>query len=148
MRTYILKNVDDQALDHLINERGVPSNIGLYYGVRKGGRKILELVKAGAHVDADKAKAVYTHTRQLRSGEVVVHKYYELKDVIVYNRLNHAKYHRLLLAFSRRKLNDAAQLGGDLKSATLNDADIAKILGFSRGEMLCKYGKHEYQQLG
>ena len=144
MKRYELKEVSDKALDHLTNSKGKPSTVGIYYGKRVGGRKLLELVKAGSHIDADKAKAVYTHERTLRSGEVVKHKYYELAEVIVYNRLNHAKYHRLLLAFSRRKLMDTAQLGLDPKCAMLNDQDIAKILEFSRGEMLCKYGKHEY----
>lgn len=146
MKRYELKEVSDKAVDHLPSQKGGGhlSTVGLYYGKRVGGRKLLELVKAGAHIDADKAEAVYTHERTLRSGEVVKHKYYELKDVIVYNRLNHAKYHRLILQYSRMKLRDTATFGLDPKLAMLTDKDIAKVLEFSRGELLCYYGKNQY----
>ena len=145
MKTYWLPDwFKGKADDHLTNQRGVPSNIGLYYTKRVKGRKILELVRAGSHIDADKATAVYLHDHTTRSGEVIRQKYYELKEVIVYNRLNHAKYHRLILQYSRMKLRDTATFGLDPKLAMLTDADIAKVLEFSRGELLCRYGKSEY----
>ena len=144
MKRYELKDIGDKALDHLKNEKGEASNIGIFYGKRVRGRKILELVKAGAHVDITGVTAAYTATKQLRNGEIVKQTFYELKEVVVYNRINHARYHRLLLQLSRRKLVDTSQLGLDPSMAMLNDADIARILEFSRGEILCRYGISEY----
>ena len=147
MKVYELPaDFDGKADDHIPSQRkdGKLSNIGIYYTKRVGGRKVLELVRAGAHIDADKATAVYTHEHTFRTGETVKHKYYELKDVIVYNRINHAKYHRLILQYSRMKLRDTATFGLDPKLAMLTDKDIAKVLEFSRGELLCYYGKNQY----
>ena len=62
----------------------------------------------------------------------------------MYNRINHAKYHRLLLQLSRRKLVDTAQLGLDPSMAMLNDADLARILEFSRGEIISVKGEFQY----
>ena len=144
MKRYQLKEITDKALDHLKTSKGKESNVGIYYGKRVGGRKHLELVKSGAHVDITGVTAAYTYEKQLRSGEIVRQTFYELKEVVVYNRINHQRYHRLILQYSRMKLRDTATFGLDPKLAMLSDSDIAKVLEFSRGEILCRYGNREY----
>ena len=146
MRRQLLKYITDKALDHVISEKGKESNIGIYYGKRVGGRKELELVKAGPHIDAAKAENVYL-SPYIKDGKTRYMQYYDLKEVIVYNRLNSAKYHRLLLSMTRYKLRETAQLGLPASNASLNDQDIERLIEFSRGEQLSYFGRAEYKLL-
>lgn len=144
MQVYELQAISDKAIEKL-PANGKDSQVGIYWGKRKGGRKDLNLVKTGPHVDISRAKKVYVLKRIIRkTGNVVQQRFYELEDVIVYNRVNTALYHRLLMRYSRVKLNDTAALGLPAEEAMINDRDIAKILERSRGDLLCYFGKNEY----
>lgn len=148
MKEIELRVVSDKSEDHLISSKGKLTNVGIYYGKRKRGRKLLTLVKAGIHLDIEKATGVYTITKEnKRTGETQRLKFYDLNEVIVYYRINHAKYSRLLLQYSRMKLRDTAAFGLPPEQAMLTDGDLAKVLEFSRGEILCRYGREEYTEL-
>jgi len=144
MKTNYLGQVTDTAMSFIPGEKNKPSRVGVYMGVKKGGRKALELVKAGPHVDAEKAANIYIHQVVKRTGQTVRFRYYDIKEVTVYHRINHALYHKLILQYSRMRMRDTAAFGLPAEQAMLTDADIAKVLEFSRGELLSRNGLYIY----
>lgn len=144
MKTHYLGQVTDKALEFITSEKGTPSRVGIYYGTKVGGRKVLKLVKAGPHIDSSKAANVYILKTVKKSGTTIITRFYDILEVIVYNRINHAQYHRLLLQYSRMRLRDVSAFGLPSEEAMLTDRDIARIIEISRGELIMQFGKAEY----
>ena len=149
MQQHKIGVITETAMSFIPSEKyGKDSRVGIYHGRAKVGeklgKKVFEFVKAGPHIDAKQAKNIYIQTIVKRSGQTIYVKYFELAEVIVYNRMNYAKYSRLLNRFSKVKLSDTAQLGLDVTRAALNDRDIEYVIELSRGELISRFGKFQY----
>ena len=145
MQQHNLKQITDTAMSFIPSEKyGKDSRVGIYHGIKVNGRKVIQLVKAGPHIDTEQAKNIYIQKVEKRTGITIYTKFFDIEEVVVYNRMNYAKYGRLLNSFSRVKLNDTAQLGLPSNRAALNDRDIARVLELARGELISRFGQFQY----